>query len=47
MTLTDLVTKDTVLTNLRAFTKPELLAELAGCAAFLTHLDRMNIFRNC
>ncbi len=45
MRLTDLVTKDTVLTDLRAGTKPELLAELAGRAAFLTHLDRMNIFR--
>jgi PTS system nitrogen regulatory IIA component len=45
MRLTDLVTKETVLLDLRAGTKPELLAELAGRASFLTRLDRMNIFR--
>src|SRR5476651_707303 len=45
MRLTDLVTKETVLLDPRAGTKPELLAELAGRASFLTCLDRMNIFR--
>lgn len=45
MKLTDLITPQTVLRDIRTGTKPEVLAELAGRAAFLTHLDRMTIFR--
>lgn len=45
MKLSDLVTSQTVILDIRAATKPEVLAELAGRAAFLTHLDRMAIFR--
>ena len=45
MKFTDLITPQTVLKDIRTGTKPEVLAELAGCAALLTHLDRMTIFR--
>jgi nitrogen PTS system EIIA component len=45
MRLTDLVTPKSVILDVRAGTKPEVLAELAGRAACLTHLDRMDIFR--
>jgi PTS system nitrogen regulatory IIA component len=45
MRLTELVTPKTVILDVRAGTKPEVLAELAGRAACLTHLDRMDIFR--
>ena len=45
MNLKDLVTPQTVIRDVRAGTKPELFAELAGRAAFLTGLDRMGIFR--
>ena len=44
MNLTDIVTPNTVITDIRG-TKPEILAELAGRAAILTGLDRMVIFR--
>jgi len=45
MRLTDLVTPKTVILDVRSGTKPEVLAELAGRAACLTRLDRMDIFR--
>ena len=45
MKLQDLVTPQTVIRDVRAGTKPELLAELAGRAAFQTGLDRMAVFR--
>jgi PTS system nitrogen regulatory IIA component len=45
MNLKDLVTPQTVIRDIRAGTKPELIAELAGRAAFLTGLDRRAIFR--
>ena len=45
MKLADLVTPQTVLKDIRTGTKPEVLAELAGRAAILAHLDRMTIFR--
>jgi PTS system nitrogen regulatory IIA component len=45
MPLADRITPQTVLEDIRTGTKPEVLAELAGRAAFLTHLDRMTIFR--
>ena len=46
MKLSDLVTSQTVILDILAATKPEVLAELAGRAAFfLTRLDRMAIFR--
>jgi PTS system nitrogen regulatory IIA component len=45
MIFKDLVTPQTVLANIRAGTKLELIAELAGRAAFLTGLDRRTIFR--
>jgi PTS system nitrogen regulatory IIA component len=45
MNLRDLVTPQTVIRDLRASTKSELLAKLAGRAAFLTGLDRMSLFR--
>jgi PTS system nitrogen regulatory IIA component len=45
MRLTDLVTPKTIILDIRAGTKPEVLAELAGRAACLTRLDRMDIFR--
>ena len=40
-----LVTPQSIILDVRAGTKPELLAELAGRAAFLTHLDRLDLFR--
>jgi PTS system nitrogen regulatory IIA component len=46
MNLKDLVTPQTVIRDIRAGTKPELIAELAGRAAFLTGMDRMTIFRS-
>ena len=45
MNFSDLVTPQTVILDIRARTKPEVLAEMAGRAALLTHLDRMGIFR--
>jgi PTS system nitrogen regulatory IIA component len=45
MRLSDLVTSRTIVLDARAGTKPEILAELAARAAFLTHLDRMDVFR--
>jgi PTS system nitrogen regulatory IIA component len=45
MNLKDMVTSQTVIRDIRAGTKPELLAELAGRAAFLSGLGRMRIFR--
>lgn len=45
MNLKDLVTPATVITDIRAGTKPEILAELAGRAAILTGLDRKEVFR--
>jgi PTS system nitrogen regulatory IIA component len=45
MRLSDLVTPQTIIPDVRAHTKPEFLAELAGRAAFLTRLDRMDVFR--
>jgi len=45
MNLKDMVTPQTVIRDIRAGTKAELLAELAGRAAFLTGLDRTALFR--
>lgn len=45
MNLKNMITSATVITDIRAGTKPEILAELAGRAAILTGLDRMAIFR--
>ena len=45
MRFSELVTPQTIISDIRAGTTPELLAELAGRAAFLTGLDRMALFR--
>jgi len=45
MKINDLVTEETVIMDMRAANKPELLAELAGRAARLVHLDRLEVFR--
>lgn len=45
MKLVDLVTTQSIVRDIRTGTKPEVLAELAGRAAYLTSLDRMVIFR--
>jgi len=45
MKFSELVTPQTVVKDVRAGTKPEVLAELAGRAAVATRLDRMTIFR--
>lgn len=44
-TIGDLMTRQTVITNLRATSKPQLLAELAGRAMPATKIDRLQIFR--
>jgi PTS system nitrogen regulatory IIA component len=45
MDLKDLITPQTILRNISAGTKPELLAQLAGRAAFQAGLDRRAVFR--
>lgn len=44
MKTSTLLTAENVITDLRATTKPEILAELAGCAAPLVHLERTVVF---